>query len=171
MKVESLQKPVANYEITFIDKEYVEVDFFTNIEKKQRKENEDSDKMIDYYEYDNYKIKVRNRFNLESQIDTHYDEWLKYAIANDDREHIPTEYEIIKMQYDEYEGMDTPSTIEEMKLQDPALATEYLNMMIELRGLMYTLSVSGTQSVGYATIHIPAPSQALKEFKNRFKRV
>lgn len=171
MKAESLQKPVANYEITFIDKEYVEVDFFSNIEKKQRKENEDSDKMIDYYEYDNYKIKVRNRFNLESQIDTHYDEWLKYAIANDDREHIPTEYEIIKMQYSEYKGMDTPSTIEEMKLQDPALATEYLNMMIELRGLIYTLSASETQQVGYTAIQLPTPSKALKEFKNRFKRV
>ena len=82
-----------------------------------------------------------------------------------------TNLEVVQSQYSEYEGMDTPSTIEEMKLQDPALATEYLNMMIELRGLIYTLSASETQSVGYAAIHIPAPSQALKEFKDRFKRV
>lgn len=79
--------------------------------------------------------------------------------------------EIVQSQYSEYEGMDTPSTLEEMRLQDEALATEYLNMMIELRGLIYTLSASENQPVGYATIHIPAPSQALKEFKNRFKRV
>lgn len=79
--------------------------------------------------------------------------------------------EIVQSQYSEYEGMDTPSTLEEMKQQDPALATEYLNMMIELRGLIYTLSVSGTQSVGYAAIQLPTPSKALKEFKNRFKRV
>ena len=79
--------------------------------------------------------------------------------------------EIVQSQYSEYEGMDTPSTLEEMRLQDPSLATEYLNMMIELRGLIYTLSVSGTQSVGYAAIQLPTPSKALKEFKNRFKRV
>lgn len=82
-----------------------------------------------------------------------------------------TNLEVVQSQYSEYEGMDTPSTIEEMKLQDPALASEYLNMMIELRGLIYTLSATETQAVGYAAIHIPAPSQALKEFKDRFKRV
>ena len=79
--------------------------------------------------------------------------------------------EIVQSQYSEYEGMDTPSTLEEMRLQDPALATEYLNMMIELRGLIYTLSASEAQSVGYAAIQLPTPSQALKEFKDRFKRV
>jgi hypothetical protein len=84
---------------------------------------------------------------------------------------LTTDLDRVEAQYSEYEGMDTPSTIQEMKLQDEALATEYLNMMIELRGLIYTLSASENQPVGYATIHIPAPSQALKEFKNRFKRV
>lgn len=79
--------------------------------------------------------------------------------------------EIVQSQYSEYEGMDTPSTLEEMKQQDPALATEYLNMMIELRGLIYTLSASEAQSVGYAAIQLPTPSKALKEFKDRFKRV
>ncbi|MFR4478248.1 MAG: hypothetical protein ACLUBL_03780 [Fusobacterium sp.] len=79
--------------------------------------------------------------------------------------------EIVQSQYSEYEGMDTPSTLEEMKRQDPALATEYLNMMIELRGLIYTLSASKTQSVGYTAIHIPVPSEKLKQFKDKFKRV
>ena len=80
-----------------------------------------------------------------------------------------TNLEIVQAQYKDYEGMDTPSTLEEMKQQDPALATEYLNMMIELRGLIYTLSVSETQAVGYAILPIPQPSKALKEFKNKFK--
>ena len=52
-----------------------------------------------------------------------------------------TNLEIVQAQYRDYEGMDTPSTIEEMKQQDPALVTEYLNMMIELRGLIYTLDI------------------------------
>lgn len=80
-----------------------------------------------------------------------------------------TNLDIVQTQYKEYEGMDTPSTLEEMKQQDPALAEEYLNMMIELRGLIYTLSASETQAVGYAAIHIPEPSNTLKEFKNKFK--
>ena len=80
-----------------------------------------------------------------------------------------TNLEIVQAQYKDYEGMDTPSTLEEMKLQDPALATEYLNMMIELRSLIYTLSASKTQAVGYAILPIPQPSEKLKEFKNRFK--
>lgn len=82
-----------------------------------------------------------------------------------------TNLEVVQSQYSEYEGMDTPSTLEEMKQQDPALATEYLNMMIELRGLIYALSASEAQAVGYAAIQLPTPSKALKEFKDRFKRV
>ena len=80
-----------------------------------------------------------------------------------------TNLEIVQVQYKEYEGMDTPSTLEEMKQQDPAMATEYINMMIELRGLIYTLSASETRAVGYAVLPIPQPSKALKEFKNKFK--
>ena len=80
-----------------------------------------------------------------------------------------TNLEIVQVQYKEYEGMDTPSTLEEMKQQDPAMATEYINMMIELRGLIYTLSASESQPVGYAALPIPQPSKALKEFKNKFK--
>ena len=80
-----------------------------------------------------------------------------------------TNLEAVQAQYKEYEGMDTPSTLEEMKQQDPALAAEYLNMMIELRGLIYTLSASESQPVGYAALPIPQPSEKLKEFKNKFK--
>lgn len=77
----------------------------------------------------------------------------------------------VEAQYSEYEGMDTPSTIQEMKLQDEALATEYLNMMIELRGLIYTLSASENQPVGYAAIHIPKPSETLQKFKEKFNLI
>lgn len=86
-----------------------------------------------------------------------------------------TNLEIVQAQYSEYEGMDTPSTLEEMKQQDPAMAEEYIGMMIELRGLIYTLS-AGVQpqaaedkAVGFAALPIPQPSKALKEFKNKFK--
>ena len=80
-----------------------------------------------------------------------------------------TNLEIVQAQYKDYEGMDTPSTLKEMEQQDPALATEYLNMMIELRGLIYILSASETQMTGYAALPIPQPSKALKEFRNKFK--
>ena len=79
--------------------------------------------------------------------------------------------EIVQSQYSEYEGMDTPSTLEEMRLQDPSLATEYLNMMIELRELMYTLSVSDTQVAGYTAIQIHSPSIPLRKFKEKFNLI
>ena len=56
-------------------------------------------------------------------------------------------------------------------MQDPALATELINMLIELRGLIYTLSAQESQPVGYAMIHIPIPSEALKKFKNKFNKI
>lgn len=83
-------------------------------------------------------------------------------------EDVATNLEVVQKQYSEYEGMDTPSVVKEMELQDPALAEEFVNMLIELRGLIYTLSASETQAVGYTAIHIPTPSKALKNFKNRF---
>lgn len=82
-----------------------------------------------------------------------------------------TNLEIVQAQYKDYEGMDTPSTIEEMKQQDPAIVEEYLNMMIEMRGLIYTLSASEQQPVGYTAIQIPTPSESLKNFKNKFNLV
>lgn len=171
MKVESMQSPVAKFEITLIDKDFVEVDFFTNIQKKQRKSNENSDTVVEYYEYDNYKIKIRNRFNLESQIDTHYDEWLQYAISKDDREHIPTEYEVVKMQYDEYEPLDRPSFLKEMRDIDPALEEELINLLIESRKLMETLSaeqpVARNLKLSSRTIIV---SDKLKQFKDKKKK-
>lgn len=169
MKAESMQSPVDKYKITIIDNENAEVEFFDNILKKTKKE-ENSERVITYYEYDYYRILLKNRTSLSEQIKNNYAQWLEYAISKDDSiEKEPTPLEVVQSQYNEYSGMDTPSTIEEMKQQDPTMATEYINMMIELRALIYTLSVSEQKAVGYSAIHIPIPSDKLKEFKNKFK--
>lgn len=88
-----------------------------------------------------------------------------------DWEEKATNLEIVQAQYKEYESMDTPSVVEEMKQQDPSLAAELINMLIELRGLIYTLSTSEIQAVGYAIIHIPQPSEKLKMFKNKLMSI
>ena len=82
-----------------------------------------------------------------------------------------TNLEIVQAQYRDYEGMDTPSTVEEMRQQDPAMATEFIAMMIELRELMYTLSISDTQAAGYTTIQIHSPSVPLRKFKEKFNLI
>ncbi|WP_293958317.1 hypothetical protein [uncultured Fusobacterium sp.] len=82
-----------------------------------------------------------------------------------------TMLEIIQAQYAEYDGMDTPSTVEEMRQQDPAMATEFIAMMIELRELMYTLSISDTQAAGYTAIQIHSPSVPLRKFKEKFNLI
>ena len=68
----------------------------------------------------------------------------EYLVNDWDKENhiwidLTTDYDRVQAQYREYEGMDTPSTIKEMELQDPALSEEYVTMMIELRTLMYSL--------------------------------
>ena len=45
---------------------------------------------------------------------------------------LTTDLDRVEAQYSEYEGMDTPSTVEEMRQQHPAMATEFIAMMIEL---------------------------------------
>ena len=82
-----------------------------------------------------------------------------------------TNLEIVQAQYKDYEGMDTPSTVEEMRQQDPAMATEFIAMMIELRELMYTLSISDTQAPGYTAIQIHSPSVPLRKFKEKFNLI
>lgn len=82
-----------------------------------------------------------------------------------------TNLEVVQAQYRDYEGMDTPSTVEEMRQQDPAMATEFIAMMIELRELMYTLSISDTQAAGYTAIQIHSPSVPLRKFKEKFNLI
>jgi hypothetical protein len=80
-----------------------------------------------------------------------------------------TDLDRVQMQYREYEAMDTPSVLKEMEMQDPALATELINMLIELRGMMYSLQA---QAVTFkANLVLPKPSEKLLSFKNRFNKI
>lgn len=86
---------------------------------------------------------------------------------------LTTDYDRVQAQYSAYEPMDTPSTVKEMELQDPALSEEYVTMMIELRTLMYSLQEqkqvrARTMSSEKTDIEIHQPSEALVKFKNRF---
>ena len=81
-----------------------------------------------------------------------------------------TNLEVVEAQYKEYEVMNDPLTLKEMEMQDPNLLTEYYNMMLELKKLIYALKESETQPVGYTAIQLPKPSSALEAFKNRFNK-
>lgn len=102
----------------------------------------------------------------------------EYLVNDWDKENhiwidLTTDYDRVQAQYREYEGMDTPSTIKEMELQDPALSEEYVTMMIELRTLMYSLQEqkqarARTITLNEKEIDIPHASKALETFKNKF---
>lgn len=103
----------------------------------------------------------------------------EYLVKDWDKENhiwidLTTDYDRVQAQYREYEGMDTPSTVKEMEIQDPALSKEYVNMMIELRTLMYSLQEqkqalrARTMSIERNNIEIYQPSEALINFKNKF---
>ncbi len=100
----------------------------------------------------------------------------EYLVNDWDKENhiwidLTTDYDRVQAQYREYEGMDTPSTIKEMELQDPALSEEYVTMMIELRTLMYSLQEQKqvrTITLNEKEIDIPQASKALETFKNKF---
>lgn len=65
MKVESMDKPVANYELEYFKNGKVNISFFENIEEKIKTEFLDKEeKEIKYYEYDLYYLKVLNNENL-----------------------------------------------------------------------------------------------------------
>ena len=81
-----------------------------------------------------------------------------------------TDLEIVMAQYNEYSSMDTPSTLKEMQTQDPALATELVDILIELRGMIYSLQAQ-TEIRGFSQLHIPTPSQNLINFKNKFNLI
>lgn len=81
-----------------------------------------------------------------------------------------TDLDRVMAQYNEYSSMDTPSTLKEMQTQDPALATELVDMLIELRGMIYSLQTP-TKSRGFSQLYIPTPSQNLINFKNKFNLV
>lgn len=165
MKAESMQSPVDKYKITEINSDYAEIEFFENITEIEKKENF-SEETITAYEYDYYRIQIRNRNNLSEYVKEYYSDLLKIAFEKDYQETISDVLKAIKTQYKEYSGMDTPSTIEEMKRIDSALSEELINMLIDLRSIMYSL-----QSQTYSTdfkLSLPKPSEELKHFKDLF---
>lgn len=93
-----------------------------------------------------------------------YPEWVESATQDE------IDLDIIKKQYDEYSPMDLPSVVEEMRLQDPELANEFLTMLIQLRGMANQIS-SGVKAMSLINSVIPQPSEKLVEFKNNFKKI
>ena len=77
-----------------------------------------------------------------------------------------TNLDIAKLQYSEYEPLDTPLNL--ARLEKQGLKEEYVNMMDQLFELIPQLSAS---SQGYAMIVIPKPSQKLINFKEKFEKI
>ena len=77
-----------------------------------------------------------------------------------------TDLDIAKLQYSEYEPLDTPLNL--ARLEKQGLKEEYVSMMDQLFELIPQLSAS---SQGYAMIVIPKPSQKLINFKEKFKKI
>lgn len=77
-----------------------------------------------------------------------------------------TDLDIAKLQYSEYEPLDTPLNL--TRLEKQGLKEEYVSMMDQLFELIPQLSAS---SQGYAMIVIPKPSQKLINFKEKFKKI
>ena len=79
---------------------------------------------------------------------------------------------LVETQYNEYEPLDTYSTVEQMKRQDPALAEEYVDMMIELRELRSNMQDNNDSKSKVRTrrsvFSIHEPSEKLKLFKEKF---
>lgn len=81
-----------------------------------------------------------------------------------------TEYEMVEMQYREYDPLDKPSVLKEMRDLDPALEEELLNLLIESRQLMDQLREEST--VVYKTkSRVPTVSEKLKLFKEKRKDI
>lgn len=92
-----------------------------------------------------------------------YPDWVEQA----------TEDEInlyqVETLYNEYEPLDTYTTVEQMNREDPAMKEEYVDMMIELRELRNSLQ--SQISLGISTmseIDIHKPSEKLRLFKEKF---
>lgn len=87
-----------------------------------------------------------------------YPDWVEQA----------TEDEIslnqIQTMYNEYSSMDMPSVVKEMESQDPAIAEEFLTMLIELR----TMASQISEGMSVLSV-LPEPSKELIAFKNKFK--
>lgn len=76
MKAESGTQPKSNYRIENIRGNICDVVFFDNIVEEERKTEETKHKV---FVYDEYRITVPYRENIESYIDDGLDIWLNYA--------------------------------------------------------------------------------------------
>lgn len=169
MKAESMQSPVNKYKITVIDKYNAEVEFFDNIQEKQKKQDNSED-LVTVYEYNYYRINIRNRPNLSEQLNNNYDEWLQYAKNLDPSEYVPSDLEIAKLQYKEYSVLDTPLNFE--KMEKEGILTEYKTMMSELEVIIEALNAdSQSTRARYVDINLPKPSKNLIDFKNKFSKL
>lgn len=83
MKAESNIIPVARFEILPLNDEEVEVLFYENIENISGI-NEETKK----YCYDYYRLIVRNRDNLNSMIESFFEDWLEFAKIKESKESI-----------------------------------------------------------------------------------
>ena len=79
MKAESLNKPVSSFEVTFLKNDYIFIEFFENIEKKEREEIENINEKKDYYKYDYYQLKIKNRENILNDLKEKEANWLQIA--------------------------------------------------------------------------------------------
>lgn len=95
-----------------------------------------------------------------------YPDWIEQATEDEINLHL------VETQYNEYEPLDTYSTVEQMKRQDPALAEEYVDMMIELRELRASMQDNNDSKYKVRTrrsvFSIHEPSEKLKLFKEKF---
>lgn len=87
-----------------------------------------------------------------------YPNWIETATQDE------IDSDAINKMYNEYKFMDTSSFVKEMELQDPALAEEFLTMLIQLRTMADTI-----QQGMRAMLVLPKPSDELTAFKNKRK--
>lgn len=77
MKTESDLKPIKTFEIENIKNGKCDIVFYSNINKKEQNNNEESTK--DIYEYEIYRINVDYREGIEDTIENSYNTWLEFA--------------------------------------------------------------------------------------------
>lgn len=83
---------------------------------------------------------------------------------------LTTDLDRVRAQYNEYNSMNDSITL--IELEEQGLKTEYVDMMKQLRSLIIQLETqayNGFIAIKRASIVIPMPSKALKEFKDKFK--
>lgn len=87
-----------------------------------------------------------------------------------------------KAMLEEYKEMDSVSIIEEMKQQNPSLPQEFIDLLINLRKsitelkgrIEYNKQTRKRRSLSFISLPnliLPTPSDALKQFKDKFKEI